>query len=367
MIPYILLIFIPFLFAFIELTYIKPQGYYPIRGSRIQLHKIRIILSVLLMVLFVIVVGTTDGNGLDWWTDDGGYAKIDYSKISVFDWSSFEGGFVLVNQLTGNFHFFIFCMALVCFAITLKVIRIESPYIIVSLFIFIASNALYQFMGVYRHAIAQTIVMLLWITNTNRKKQFLIVLAAMTFHIAAAIALFYFFIPRKKIYNIQQITMIVITSVIIRYLLIFLMPVILTLALGPVGDKLSFYDNNDGSSGAFGLNYFLFRCFIVLTSYFFINKHNRKHVFYYNTYVISVAIYIALTLSPTFYRLSMFFSSVEIILIPIIIDEVRKKFRYNANYIFMFFIFSFLYIYLFFVTLRQGFELYVPYKSILFV
>ena len=43
-------------------------------------------------------------------------------------------------------------------------------------------------MGVYRHAIAQTIVMLLWITKSNIKKQFLIVLAAMTFHIAAAIS-----------------------------------------------------------------------------------------------------------------------------------------------------------------------------------
>lgn len=367
MIPYILLIIIPFLFAFIELTYIKKPKYYPIRGTRIHLYNIRIILSVLLMVLFVIIVGTTDGNGLDWWTDDGGYAKIDYSKISVFDWSQFEGGFVLVNQLAGNFHLFIFCMALVCFAITLKVIKIESPYIIVSLFIFIASNALYQFMGVYRHAIAQTIVMLLWITKSNTKKQFLIVLAAMTFHIAAAISFLYFFIPKNKIINIKQITMIIMASVIIRYLLIILMPVIITLALGPVGDKLSFYDNNDGSNGAFGLNYFIFRCFIVLSSYFIINKHNKKHVFYYNTYVVSVAIYIALTISPTFYRLSMFFSSVEIILIPIIIDEVRKKYRYNANYIFMFLIFSFLYVYLFIVTLRQGFESYVPYKSFLFV
>lgn len=366
MIPYLLLILIPFLLGAVELV---GQKYNKLYTSSVKqtVSTSEYIGCWICIIVFSIIVGGTDGNGLDWWTSTGGYAKIDYSQISLLDWSQFEGGFVLANQLAGNFHVFIFFMALICIFIVYKIVIRESPYPLVSLTFFILSTALYLFMGVYRHAIAETVVMLAWLCRENRKKQVFIILLGMTFHIAAAVALIYLIIPQRKVLSQKVIIFILGISILFRIAITFLLPLLLPFIGGAVGEKLVYYEATEGFGGSFGFNYFLFRCFIVFIAYLYIDKKDKRQVFYFNTYLLSVAVYIALTISDTFFRLSMFFSISEVVLIPIVIRQIKKRHKYSLVHIVMYLLFSALYFYTYFKQLYESEHFYIPYKSVFYI
>lgn len=367
MIPYLLLVLIPFLLGTIELVGQKYNKLYTSSVKQQTVSTSEYIGCWICIIVFSIIVGGTDGNGVDWWTSTGGYAKIDYSQISLLDWSQFEGGFVLANQLAGNFHVFIFFMSLICIFIVFKIVIRESPYPLVSLTFFILSTALYLFMGVYRHAIAETIVMLAWLCRENRKKQFVIILLGMTFHIAAAVALIYLIIPQRKILPKKGIIMILGISILFRMTITILLPLLLPFVGGAVGEKLVYYEATEGFEGSFGFNYFLFRCFIVFMAYLYIDKKDKRQVFYFNTYLLSVAVYIALTISDTFFRLSMFFSISEVVLIPIVIRQIKKKHKYSLMHIAMFLLFSIMYFYTYFKQLYESAQFYIPYKSVFYL
>lgn len=369
MIPYIILVVIPFVFGLCELICQKYQAI----GSNVSIVRygfqsnIEKVASWICLFIFIFIVGGTDGNGLDWWTTTGGYAKVNYNSISLLDWSQFEGGFVLANQLAGNFHVFIFLMALVCFFIVLRIVKYESPFPIISLFIFIVSSTLYSFMGVYRHAIAQTIVMLVWLYRDNWKKQILIVLIAMCFHVAAIVGIIYIFIPKSKVLPKKIIIGGLLCCFLVRIAVMYALPLMLSFLWGPIGEKLEYYALTEGFEGSFGLNYFIFRCLIVWIAYLVIDRNDKRQVFYFNAYLLSVAVYIALTISDTFFRLAMFFSVSEIVLIPIILRQIKRKSMQSLYHALSYILFAAMYSYSYFKQLIESKSFYLPYKSIFFV
>ena len=71
MIPYLLLILIPFLLGAVELV---GQKYNKLYTSSVKqtVSTSEYIGCWICIIVFSIIVGGTDGNGLDWWTSTGG-------------------------------------------------------------------------------------------------------------------------------------------------------------------------------------------------------------------------------------------------------------------------------------------------------
>lgn len=358
MFPYILYIALLVIAAFSEQR--TPQ-------SRHRLWVIFIFLS------FVILAGFTNGNGLDWYGNEvsDGYALIDYKSLNYSELSNFEPGFVFVNKVLGNFHLFLIVMCVACFYMVWHTIKWGSKYKLLALFVYLSSMTLYCYMGVYRHAIAQTIIICSWPYMNNKKKFALFIFAACLFHYAAAIAFLYFLIPKNRVIRLGYYGIIGLVAFCARS---YVLPILMVLAVffpGQTAGKLALYLNADDFGSEFSIPLLLSKIIIFLFAYYYIDRRDEKQCFLTNAYAVSILLFIVVTFSPTFARLSLFFSCTEIILLPITLENIFKKSSKNMNHgnmmplIYLLLIIV-IYTYSYFRILIPYRDIYIPYHSLLF-
>lgn len=363
MLPYFVLILVPLILAILE-----------INGKRNSN-------SIFYLILFVLIVGGTDGNGLDWFGTNGtdGYAFIDYRGLGYDDLINFEPGFVFVNKLLGKFHIFLLLMSFTCYLLVWGVIKQECKYKFIGLFVFIASMTLYCYMGVYRHAIAQTLIIYSWKFRNSRKLQSLILFMACLFHYSAIIAFLYLFIPKNKIISIKVFILLLVLGVLIRSSIMPILSVIAAFMPGNTANKFDYYIATGSSDEAFSITLLLFRIFTFLLAYYYINKKSSRDIFFVNTFAISIILYVTICISPSFGRMIMFFSCTEIILIPLILERTKEKIllhrqntscrlsnnKYYNFFNVYFYLFVILYLYQYFNYLIGWRDIYIPYNSIL--
>ena len=126
MLIYYILIILPFIFALVEL-----QG-----GKHVVKN------WWLIFILFVIIVGGTNGNGIDW---DGYFVQYsDYRNMTLEELIQFEPGFALLLIVMGDCHYFLLLMAISCFLMVFSSIKHECSYRMVSLFRYVATMTLYM-------------------------------------------------------------------------------------------------------------------------------------------------------------------------------------------------------------------------------
>ena len=350
MIPYIILWTIPFILAIREVFY-KEHFKYAYLG---------------VAFIFVVIVGGTNGNGPDWYA----YESIQYTTFDFQELIQFEPLFILVYKICGNFHVFLFCMAAICFAMIARTLKKESPYPFFSILAFISTYTLFCYMGILRQAFALTLIIYSWNYRDNRKIELLFLLLAIGFHYSSAIALFYLFIPRNKIIGIKIVILGLIIGLAIRPILLSSLAYSISIISNVAASKLLFYLDSDGST-TFSFSYFLSMLLILLLMNTYMDKTGKKDIFYYNAYIISIYVYLFLTFSPTFGRLVMYYSAVQINLVAIILYNCGAKFRIGkcsqSSYTLLFCTLIALSCYMYFGSLISNFEgVYVPYKSILF-
>lgn len=358
MFPYIILIVIPFLIALDEALTRKGKSQ---------------IIVGLIFSIFVLIVGLTDGNGLDWYgtSTTEGYGLIDYRAEGFDNLNRFEPGFVLVNIILGDFHLFLFVISVICFLLVWKVIKYECKYKYIGLFVFLSTMSLYCYMGVYRHAIAQTLVIYSWLFIDKPKKQLFFILLAITFHYSAFICLLYLVISKiGKVLSLKLILCIVLIGILVRPYLLPIFQFISFFMPGETAGKLDSYINSDDFEYSFSLSLFIFRLFIYIMAYICIDNSKRRNCFYLNSYAISIILYCVICFSPTFARLVMFFACTEIIIVPLTVYYLKEKktiiyLTYQVQMCF-FLIVSMLYMYMYFKSIIENPDTYLPYKSILF-
>lgn len=357
MLPYILYIIILIFTTFVEISKTKVNY-----GMMVGV----------IFFSFLLLAGLTDGNGLDWFGTSltEGYGLIDYRALGFDELKRFEPGFVLVNIILGNFHLFIFTMCFVCFLMVWRTIKWGCNYRILALFVFLSSMTLYCYMGVYRHAIAQTVLICSWQYFNDRKKLALFVVIACTFHISASIALLYLFIPRSKVVDIKFWALIALIAFIIRpHILPILMNHVMFLPGESLG-KIILYMNADDFDSGVSMLLLLSKLLLFLFAYNYFDRKDEKQSFLLNMYALSILLLMIISLSPTFARMSLFFSCAEILLIPITFEKIISKRRIGVNFshivAFPYFLFVIvLYTYSYFNLLIPFSDIYIPYKSIL--
>lgn len=348
--PYIILWIVPFILAFREVFYKE--------------HSKNAYLWITL--IFVVIVGGTNGNGPDWYA----YENIQYTTFDFQELIQFEPLFILVYKICGNFHVFLFCMATICFAMVARTLKKESPYPFFSILFFISTYTLFCYMGILRQAFALTLIIYSWNYRDNRKIEFLFLLLAIGFHYSSAIALFYLLIPRNKIIGIKMALFGLVIGLAIRPILLSSLAYSMSVISNVVAGKLLLYLDSDGLT-TFSFSYFLSMVLILLLMNVYMDKTERKDIFYYNAYIISIYVYLFLTFSPTFGRLVMYYGAVQINLAAIILYNCGAKFRNGkcsqSTYILLFCVLVTLSSYIYFGGLVSNFEgVYVPYKSILY-
>lgn len=358
MFPYFLLIFFPFLAALFSL------GKRDYNGS---------VLFGIIFLVFVLIVAFTDGNGLDWYgtSETEGYALVDFRFQGFEGLKRYEPGFVFVNLLLGDFHFFLFVMSVTCFLMVWDVIRKNCSYKYIGLFVYIVTMALYCYMGVYRHAIAQTILIYSWKFIDDKKKLSLLILTACMFHYSAAIAFLYFLIPKDKYLSLSKCSLVMFVVFLIRPYILPIVGLVSFFMPGETAGKIDLYLNADDYGAGLSIPLLVFKLFIFLSAYYYLrNNKNSINCFLVNTYVISIILYLTISFSPSFGRLVLFFSCSEILLVPITINQIivstRVK-RCSPAIPFSYFVFVLgIYMYTYFSFIMSYSEIYLPYKSILF-
>lgn len=363
MIPYLIPLTVSFFYA--TLNFNKKHVYSPfLLGS--------------IFFLFVLLVAFTDGNGLDWYGSDEteGYAMVDYRALGFEELIRYEPGFILVNIILGNFHLFLFVMSIICFLLVWDVIKKNCSYKYIGLFVYIATMTLYCYMGVYRHAIAQTILIYSWNYIDDKKKLSIIILLACLFHYSAAVAFLYFLIPQKSYFSRKICLLLFLLAIIIRPVVQPLMAWLLALTSfllpGQTAGKINLYMNGDEVGSGISIPLLIFKLFVFICAFFYLKTRKTKiNCFLVNAYFISIILYITITIAPTFARLVHYFSCTIILLIPITIDRMKdtsKAKRSNGAFIPVFYFFAIvvLHYYIYIKTILDFSDVYLPYKSILF-
>lgn len=326
-----------------------------------------------IFIFFVLLVGFTDGNGLDWRdTINGeGYSELDYRALGLDGVKKFEPGFMLLNIILGDFRLFLIFMSISCFLLIWSVINHGSSYKLIALFVYLCSMTLYCYMGVYRHALALTIVIYSWKYIDDKRKLFLCILLACTFHYSAAIAFLYILLFRLSIVSLKRWAIIGGIGLLIQP---YILPLIISISPflpGETAGKILLYMNSDDFGSGISYKLLMLKCVIFLFAYYNINKDNQKQCFLLNSYGLSIILFIVITFSPTFARLVDYFSCTDILLIPFTMENLIKKTkRYGRTFTMVPLLYFLLvistYVYSFFNMLDKFDHIYIPYKSILF-
>lgn len=310
---------------------------------------------ILVVILFVCIGGLTKGNGLDW----GAYESIAYEGISVNDAlhnPQFEPLFLLLYNLFPTFHSFLFVFVVINLVLLSKTIVKCSPYVIISIFVYVCVYYFLGIMGQLRQALAISIIVFAW-PYMNSKKFIIYLLLASLFHYSAMICLLYFFVPNKLFSKWVYVLLLLILFASFDYFKVVIMNALGGFSYG----KISYYLAVE--EGGISFSFFLYKVFVFILLFLNVEKISTYLPKYkiLNLYFISILLYLLLSFSSSIGgRIILYFSIFEILVIPFIIKAYN---RYILKFsISLFLIFLNIYQYLSF--LYSYADIFLPYKFV---
>ncbi len=309
---------------------------------------------VIVAVLFICIAGLANGNGLDW----DSYQEISELGLTFRDigfHSSYEPFFLLLYNIFPSYHIFLFFFVLINFILLSKTILRYSPYVAISILVYVCTYYFWGMMGQLRQALAISIIVFAWPYIESRKFVIYVLIASL-FHYSAIVCLLYLLIPNflyKKKYYIA-----------ILFVAIFLCGLIQglmkTFLEGFVGGKILYYLSEDGGISIIFFFYKLFVFFMFLSVINRVESLLPKYKIL-NIYFLSILLYLLLSFSASIGgRIVLYFSVFEILIIPFIIHFYWKK----KTGLLVFMLFLILNIYQFFSFLFSYSDIFVPYKCL---
>lgn len=249
-------------------------------------------------------------------------ACVDWSKIPTFDLTFLkcpEIGFryiLRIGALLGDFKWSLFIIAVVHTYTYINLAKKYSPYVMISLIIFLLGSVQSFFVLRQHLAIAITILSYPYIINRDWKKFFLLMLLAFSFHQTAVV-----FIPVYFIYGIKDHMKLNITLAIILAVLFLTFTMVFNyFAVSFVGYE-GYIDSNEGNMTTLIISAcYLFAYVFFLRGDIYIEGVNRL------VYILLVLNFIVLLAGYTFSginRLMMYYSVGNILAVPLSMKFIR--------------------------------------------
>lgn len=359
------------IFIFIYLPFLFWEG-------NIRLKKFFLILSFLLLVVF---------SGIRWEVGTDWVPYYDY--FNGFPRFDLEIGYVWITKIiktfTNNYNVFLLIITFLGLIGPYFVINKYSKYFGISLGFFYSYYYLNNYFGANRRIIAISLGVYLFHVLVQGKKKcaILIIILMSLFHRTALCLFMVFLIPNRRIKK--------------RYLLVLLFISILISEIGLIEQLIEILLDMVGVSGQIlsrlneyvikevaseisikGVILGLLKRGIFFIGYIFIRDKNRElresstYNLMINMYFISILIYIISSLSKSlimFSVLTIYFSYVEILLFPILINEIIVLFQRNnkVTKTVVYLIVHILLIFYFIIQIKAAFSgqyshLFLPYK-----
>lgn len=294
--------------------------------------------NTFLLLLFVFLASIRFESGADYTS----YEEIFESTSEQFRPWLIEPLFSTLSFIIGifskNFNFFLFIIALISITLKFRFINKYSPYIILSTLIYFCGNYLSQDLGQIRQglAIAFTFSALDKYLENNKKGFYLFTITASLIHYSAMI-----FILVPLIDKIHFNLLIKISTWVIAFLISFffhpLNNVLFNLQnyiLDPyLSTKFTYLSVNEYNQQVdFGMG-MIFRLFLLIISSMTIEKNKsaipekyyKQSLTIINLYYFGGLIYFLTGIGIYAGRLSIYFTLIEVILIPLTLKITRDK------------------------------------------
>lgn len=271
---------------------------------------------VLTAISFVAIGGLTDGNGLDW----DAYQSISQENLSINDiWnhSQYEPLFLLLYDSFPTFHVFLFAFVCLNFILLSKTIVSNSPYVIISIFVYVCIYYFLGIMGQLRQALAISIIVFSWPYMKSKKFIFYVLLASL-FHISAIICLLYYCVPNNLFKRSVYLCALLFVCLSFGYFQTLLLTVLEHFSYGKVLQYVLIDD------GGISIPFFLYKLFVFFLFLHRIEKcvTNLPKYRIANIYFLSIILYLILSFSSSIGgRTILYFSIFEILIIPFIINS----------------------------------------------
>lgn len=290
------------------------------------------------VIFLVIFASLRYGSGTDYFT----YSFI-YRHFAI-DWSDYkfymqsvEPGYaflnIFFNKLNVSFQLFLAIVSACTFCILYKTIKVNSKNLILSLLIFYLNYYVPYFSNQYRQAFAIIFGLAAVCNYINKQKKCFIlqiICIAFIFHFSALILLL---IPVfDKIFSDKFIfsNIKVILFTFFCFVLSFLSPFLLTFVFNKLNltiiSKLLYYTKSANLNLMPILTRIVF-VFIVLLFFHNAVKNSDSNILkkMYRIYIYSLFLYMLFSQFSIFSRFSDYYTFIEILLVPNLLDMVSKK------------------------------------------
>lgn len=291
---------------------------------------------------------------------DVGYDYISYYNVITDLNSKNYERFGLIDQIIIDiarfldfYQFYFITTSFIIIYLILKTIKMYSENYFFSILIFLSIPIFYLMsFTIIRQYVAISIIFfsIKYIFNRNIIKYMILIFIASIFHITALIAF-----PLYFAYKVRFTKKISLLIILFSFYIASLIPNILEIYF----PYYYFYVSENANSGKSLLYFFLLIFFFILFHYKYIK--DEKSCFYYNTYVIGVALYcLLIQLGEVAPRVSYYYLIFLILLIPSTIKFYKIKQAYFIILIMTILLYSFNF-YLF--NKNENKNPYIPYNT----
>jgi hypothetical protein len=289
------------------------------------------------LVAFLIIGGLRDGVGMDWDQYQRSFEKTETSQ-DVSEGTQeplFMMLMFVVRNIWNNFYFFSFLFFAVSFYLKFRFFRTYSSDIFLSLIIYCFTIFMIYDVNAIRQGMAMGLILLSVKPILERKfLPFAIILTiAAFFHTSAIIFIPFYWLSQIK-YSDKSIWWIaigiIVVSVPIRYALENAAIIQNLMQLEMFTHYNYYLDNDEAGRSLPIISIAVFqRLFILFLFLFFLKKIKVDKDFKYllfNGYLIATTIYLIFSFNAEFSaRLSFYYKSLEMIIIPLIVSAQKEK------------------------------------------
>lgn len=292
--------------------------------------------SILICIILTLIAGLrhyTIGN------DTITYLRFFNNALSSYMTSRYEIGFIyftlFIRRITDNFTIYLLIISFLFNYIICKLIRKDSPNMIVSFLLFFLCRFFFNEMNIMRQYISIAIIILGFKYIYKRKflQYFICIIVAMLFHKSAFLCIILYFLYNVKI--TKKISIIICIASLFMFSLFYNVVNYITMKLNMYETYVDlFYGSNKiGNVISFII------CLSIIFLSFYINKITKNNSLdkkenYYKWLLIlaTVTSFLSIKIS-IFSRIKNYFDLFVVIFIPIIVEKINGKKKFLIYFI----------------------------------
>ncbi|MGU8826011.1 EpsG family protein [Clostridium perfringens] len=289
-------------------------------------------LSIIIFIALLIVSAFRDMVGTDFLAYK---SYIENIKLYSINNSLYEKGYYLLNNLVfrisdNSQYIFVFVSFIILYLIHKTLKRYSISYTL-SMFLFVTLYFYYNSFNIIRQYISIAIVFfsIKYLINRNLKKFLICIFIATMFHMTALLILPFYWIVNKRFNSIVYLSVIILTI-----LISFLSPILISLIL-KIFPKYSLYLNTTFTLNS-NKSIIIIIALVFIYSYLNINKINKVQengIILINLTFFALIFAILSSKNIMIYRVTMYFYTFIILLIPICIEIIDKRIKPLVYYI----------------------------------